>query len=226
MSGLIAVVIPALDAARTLEAVVRAARDALPLATVVVVDDGSSDDTPAIARAMADAVLTFDRNRGKGAALRAGIACALSRGADVVVTIDADGQHDPAAAPRLVAALDSADIALGTRQRAGSAMPLRRRITNALASAAVGAIAGASIGDSQSGFRAIRRRVLEEIRPLGDRYEYETDLLLRAARAGFRISGVPVTTVYGGAAASHFRGLSDTMRVVRTIWRHRAGAFR
>ncbi len=226
MSRNIVVLIPALDADRTLEAVVRAVRSALPAAMVLVVDDGSADATRRIARETADVILAFDSNRGKGAALREGAKHALSTGADVLVTLDADGQHDPAAAPRLVEALDGADIAIGTRARSGTAMPVRRRITNALASAAVGAIAGARVADSQSGFRAMRRRVLEEICPLGNRYEYETDLLLRAARAGFRITAVPVTTVYEAGASSHFRGVSDTLRVVRTIWRHRTGAFR
>lgn len=220
----VACIIPALDAAGTLAATARALREVVPHATLIAIDDGSRDATGAVARRTCDVVLAFPRNRGKGAALRAGIAEALRRDMSAVLTIDADGQHDPAYAPTLLDALAASDIAVGARARAGTPMPLRRRLTNALASAAVGAIVGGAITDPQSGFRAIRRRVLERVHACGDRYEYETDFLVRAARAGYRITSVPVPTVYG--PPSHFRGLSDSVRVVRTIWRHRDGAFR
>lgn len=217
----LACVIPALDAATSLAAVIAALRDALAGASIIVVDDGSRDDTHAVARAHADTVMRFERNRGKGAALRAGASAALAQGARAVVTLDADGQHDPACAPRLVAALDDADLAVGSRVRSGR-MPVGRRVTNALASAAVGAIVHAPVPDAQSGFRAMRRAVLERVHASGDRYEFETEFLIRAAHAGFRIVAIPVPTTYG--APSHFRTLRDTARVVRTIWRHRSGA--
>jgi hypothetical protein len=103
-------------------------------------------------------------------------------------------------------------------------MPLPRRLSNALSSAAISTIAGRRIADSQSGYRAIRRSVIEAIRAVGDRYEYETDFIIRAARAGFRIASVPVPTIYVARAQggrSHFRGCRDTARVVATILRHR-----
>ena len=220
----VACVVPALDASRSLPNVMRGLRAALPHATLIVVDDGSTDDTGAVARSWADIVIRFAANRGKGAALRAGIAEALMRQAAAVLTIDADGQHAPTAAPALLAALDHADVAVGARPRGRSAMPFGRRVTNALASAAVGAIVGAPVPDPQSGFRAVRRVVLERVRATGDRYEYETDFLILAAHAGFRVTAVPIPTVYG--APSHFRGVRDSMRVVRTIWRHRPGVAR
>ncbi|HET7553532.1 MAG TPA: glycosyltransferase family 2 protein [Gemmatimonadaceae bacterium] len=220
----VACVIPALDAAATLGALAGRLRVALPRAIIVAVDDGSADATSDVARESCDLLLRFPVNRGKGAALRAGISAALERGVEAVVTIDADGQHPPEAAPSLLAALARADIAIGARSRQGGAMPLGRRMTNALASAAVGAIIGHDISDSQSGFRAIRRAVLESVTARGDRYEYETDFLIQAGRAGFHIEAVPIATVYG--APSHFRAFRDSTRVVRTIWRHRAGAFR
>jgi glycosyltransferase involved in cell wall biosynthesis len=216
----LAVVIPALDAQATVGEVVRATRQALPQAVVLVVDDGSSDDTANVASAAGALVLRFERNRGKGAALRAGIAAALARDAAAVLTLDADGQHDPSAAPSLLAALASADIVIGTRARAGSAMPMRRRLTNALASSAVGRLIGSPVADSQSGFRAFRRCVALEVQASGDRFEYETDFLIRAGRAGLRIVSMPIPTVYGGR--SHFRPIADSARIVRTIWRHRA----
>lgn len=219
----IAVVIPAYQAAATLGAVVDGVRRALEDVLVIAVDDGSTDDTHAVASRVCDEVVRFERNRGKGAALRAGIGAALRFGADAVVTIDADGQHDPVYAPALVAALAGADVAIGARARRGTAMPLARRATNALSARAMTACAGAPIGDAQSGYRAMRRAVLEAVDALGDRYEYETDFLLRAGRLGYRIVDVPVSTVYG--PPSHFRLVPDALLVMRSIWRHRAGAF-
>jgi hypothetical protein len=214
------VVIPALDAAATIGRVVQETRSMLPHAVITVVDDGSSDCTAELARSVGATVLRFERNRGKGAALRAGIAAAVAREVAAILTLDADGQHDPVHGPALLAALEHADIAIGCRARGGTAMPIRRRITNALASSAVAHLAGTAVADSQSGFRAFRRRVALEVQARGDRYEYETDFLIRAGRAGLRIVAVPVSTLYGGR--SHFRPLTDSVRIVQTIWRHRS----
>jgi glycosyltransferase involved in cell wall biosynthesis len=222
VTGPAACVIPALDAAATVAGVARRVRAALPGALVIVVDDGSRDGTADAARPLADVLVSFGANRGKGAALRAGFEAALGCGARAVVTLDADGQHDPTAAPLLLAALHDADVAIGRRGRAGSSMPLGRRLTNALASAAVGAIVGAEVADTQSGFRAIRAEVLRAVAGEGDRYEFETDFLIRAYRSGFRVATVPVPTIYG--PRSHFRLWGDSVRIVRTLWRHRAHA--
>ncbi|MGQ0712427.1 MAG: glycosyltransferase family 2 protein [Gemmatimonadaceae bacterium] len=221
MRSRVTCVIPAFQAMHTLESVVHPLREALPSVRVMVVDDGSEDATSSVAERLADCTIRLGRNRGKGAALRAGFERALQLGDDVVLTVDADGQHDPAYAPMLVAALTEHDVAIGQRARAGSPMPLRRRMTNAMASLAIGRVAGVHLEDTQSGFRAMRRSVLERVHARGDRYEFETDFLIRAARAGFRVCNVRIPTVYG--APSHFRSLSDSARILRTIWEHRHG---
>ncbi len=205
-------VIPALDAADTVGAVVLALREALaavrherpeqdggPAPIVIVVDDGSRDATAAIAAACA------------------GLALALTEGAERVLTIDADGQHDPSYAPALLAALECADLAVGSRARRGTAMPWPRRVSNALSARLVSACAGRAVPDSQSGFRALRADTLRRLRPAGDGYEFETDMLIRAGRAGLRIACVPIPTIYG--APSHFRPVRDTARIARTIAR-------
>jgi glycosyltransferase involved in cell wall biosynthesis len=217
----IACVIPAFDAASTIESVALGLRASLPDAMLIVVDDGSSDHTYDVAQGSCDRVVRLDVNHGKGAALRAGFVVALDAEVSSVITIDADGQHDPARAPELIAALADADVVIGARARTRGTMPLGRRVTNALASAAVGAIVGVEVPDAQSGYRAMRRGVLESVHATGDRYEYETEFLIEAVRAGYRIASVGVPTMYG--APSHFRAWDDSMRVVRTIWRHRAG---
>ena len=218
----LACVVPAYNAASTLADVLHELRVALPHAAVIVVDDGSEDATHAIACATGARVLSFERNRGKGAALRAAFAEALALGVSAVLTMDADGQHDGRYAPAVLDALACADVAIGTRARDHGAMPLGRRLTNALASFAVGSIVGVPIADAQSGFRAIRRRVLEHVHAHGERYEFETDFLIQAGRAGYRIASVPIPTIYG--TPSHFRVVRDSVRVVQTIWRGRCRA--
>ena len=219
----IACVVPALNAAPTLEAVVAGLRSSLPSAFITVVDDGSSDDTLGVARRSADVVERFTRNRGKGAALRTGFSVALAHGADVVLTVDADGQHDPRVATTLVQALETADVVVGARDRRSPAMPRGRRLTNRLSAAAVAHCIGRPVVDAQSGFRAIARRVVCDVTPRGDRYEVETEFLIVAARRGHCISFVPVPTVYHSPVPSQFRPLRDSARIVGTLCRFAIG---
>jgi dolichol-phosphate mannosyltransferase len=212
-------VIPAYRAADTLSQVVGGLRAVLPEARIVVVDDGSPDATATVADGLADRVIRLSHNQGKGAALRAGFAEAFHGDDDLVLTVDADVQHDPTYAPTLLAALADHDVIIGQRARSASGMPLGRRMTNAMSSLAIAHVAGVRLADTQSGYRAIRRRVLEHVDARGDRYEFETDFLIRAARAGFRIANVAIPTVYG--VPSHFRGMRDSARIVKAIWAHR-----
>lgn len=218
-------VIPALNAAATVEAVIAGLRTSLPDAAIVGIDDGSTDATAAILERHCDRSESFAVNRGKGAALQSGFRHAADLGATQVLAIDADGQHDPRCAPALIGALAEADVVVGARVRDPRMMPLRRRMSNALSNAAINAIAGRELPDTQCGYRAIRRAVLDAVAAVGDRYEYETDFIIRAARAGFRIIAVPVPTIYvprdrGGR--SHFRECRDAARVVATMLRHRS----
>ena len=221
MMGLVACVIPALNAERSVGSVVRGLRRAVPTAFIIGVDDGSSDGTGSVMRAECDRTVVLATNRGKGAALRAGFADALALDPVAIISLDADGQHDPDCAPSLVSALDDADVVVGARQRGEGGMPLRRRVTNALSVAAARRLAGCDLVDPQSGFRAMRTSVVRTVHARGDRYEFETDFLLRAARAGFRIAAVPIPTIYG--PPSHFREMRDGLRVVATFWRHAWG---
>lgn len=217
-------VIPALNAAPTVAAVIGGVRASLPDCRVTVVDDGSTDDTYAVACPLADAILRFAHNRGKGAALRAGFAVALADRADVVLTIDADGQHDTACAPALVAALAGADVAIGARDRRSSEMPVGRRLTNSLSAAAVAHCIGQPVVDAQSGYRAMRASVARDVMPRGDRYEFETEFLILAGRRGYRITFVPIPTRYPHTVRSQFRTVRDSVRIVGTLWRFGMGA--
>ena len=214
-------VVTAFNAAPTVRGVVAAIREAVPGAFVIVVDDGSTDGTADAVHGLADATVRFQENRGKGAALREGFARALERGCDRIVTIDADGQHDPRDAMRLLEALGDADLAVGARRRVPGQMPLGRRITNRLSAAAVARCVGQPVADAQSGFRAMRASVAANVKPAGARYEFETEFLICAARRGYRIAYVSIPTSYPRIIPSRFRAVRDSARIIETIWRLR-----
>ena len=216
----LAVVIPAYRAATTVGAVVAGVGGVAPRARIYVVDDGSADATGAAAAAAGAMVLQLPVHRGKGAALAAGVGRAVTDGAGVIVTLDADGQHAAAELPRLAGPVTTGavDVALGARART-RAMPVGRRFNNWLSAALVSRAAGYPVADAQTGFRAFARRVAERVRPSQWHYDYELAFLLGALAAGFRVGSVPVTTIYDGAP-SHFNAVTDTWRMVRVFARH------
>lgn len=216
----LAVIIPAYEAAATVAGVVAAARAAVPGAALYVVDDGSRDATASAAAAAGATVLGHARNRGKGAALATGFARALADHADVLVTLDADGQHPASEIPRVAGpvAAGVADLVLGARARRGD-MPWPRRLTNWLSAALASRIGGATVADAQTGFRAISRRLAEAVRPSQTGYDFETAFLLAALAGGHRVETAPIPTIYQGAR-SHFRRWSDTWRQARVFARY------
>ncbi len=211
-------VIPARNADATIGDVVRRVRIAVPAVTVLVVDDGSTDSTSARAREAGAVVIRHDVNRGKGAALQTGFDEASRRGISGVVTLDADGQHDPAYAAALLRALDGFDIVIGSRDRDRTGMPWVRRATNSVMTSIVSRLAGKRIEDTQSGFRAIRAEVLSAVRPRSSRFDYESEFLIEAGRRGFAIGALPVPTLYN-APGSHIDPLRDTLRFIRLVLR-------
>ena len=166
---------------------------------VVVIDDGSSDQTAEIAAENGAIILRHDRNRGKGMALRTGFDYALRNGYELIVTMDSDGQHDPLNLPRFFDHFrrTQPDILIGGRLEDRSAMPLHRRLNNWLVSTVGSALCGQHIPDFQSGYRLIKAEVLEVIRLDTERYETESELLIKAGRLGFRMENLSIRTVYG-----------------------------
>lgn len=212
----VAALVPAYQAAAHLaEVLARLAALASPPETLVV-DDGSTDGTGEVARRAGVRVLAFPANRGKGYALLAGFR-ALSD-FDAVVTLDADGQHPPECLPAFVAAAErGADLALGQRELSGD-MPVIRRLANGVASGWATWLAGQPIGDSQCGYRLYRRGLLERTPITPGRYEVESEVIVRAARLGFRIAQVPIPTVYG-VEVSQIRTARDVPRILGVLGR-------
>ena len=191
---------------------------------VIVVDDGSTDATAARAekahaagnRHACSVLLRHKVNQGKMAALSTGFRYALEKGFDYVVTIDADGQHDPADIKNLLeeAEKNAPDIIIGTRMAHTETMPPIRRWTNRTTSRILSRIMGQRITDSQSGFRMIKRRVLENITTEAKKFEGESEFLIKAARKGFIIKEVPITTIYG-EQRSKIHPVKDTFRFIK-----------
>jgi glycosyltransferase involved in cell wall biosynthesis len=219
--GTVLAIIPAYNPGPALLDVARRTAAIVGPDHVLVVDDGSHDGSGDAARAGGFRVIRHPINRGKGAALRTGYGVALEEKYEAALTLDADGQHDPAWIPRLLEALGpDVDLVIGTRMIDPGPMPPIRVATNRFMSSVLSSLAGTSITDTQSGFRIVRRRVLEQVPLVTERFETESELLIRAGRHGFRIAEVPIPAVYG-EEKSKIRPLADTARWLRMLWASR-----
>jgi glycosyltransferase involved in cell wall biosynthesis len=214
--------IPAYEEGPRVGAVVRAALEHLP---VLVVDDGSKDDTSQQAEAAGATVTRQVPNQGKGAALREGFRRALADGAQAVVTLDADGQHDPAEIPRFLTAFEvsRADLVIGRRDF--RAMPPVRRVSNEIGGLILSAAVGRRIQDNQSGYRLIGRRLMTALLDSHeDGFAFEVEMIARCLALGLPLVWVPISTIYAGEPShirpvAHFtsfvRAARDARRIVR-----------
>lgn len=210
--------IPAHDEGPRIGAVVRAAAEHLP---VLVVDDGSADDTAAVAEAAGATVFRQVPNQGKGAALRAGFARAIADGALAVVTLDGDGQHDPRELPRFVAAEMAAPAELIVGRRSFRRMPVIRRLANSAGTVLLSAAVGRWIPDNQSGYRLVGRRLMAEMLGSGeDGFAFEVEMIAVCLREGWPIRWVPISTIYGDER-SHIRPLQHLREFVAVSGRAR-----
>lgn len=186
---------------------------------VLVVDDGSNDNTCKVAE-KAGAILDCHLiNRGKGAALKTGFKSALKNDYDVVVTLDADGQHDPAQIPLFLNKYDSsgADLIIGSRAGNVGGMPWQRRCSNYLTAHVLSYLLEEKIEDLQSGFRLITVDLLKSIELVSNRYELETEIVIKAIRGGFKIDYVPIKAIYDGKIPTSVRVWIDTFRWINMV---------
>jgi glycosyltransferase involved in cell wall biosynthesis len=215
------VIVPALDAAATVGSVIDDLRAALGI-PVIVVDDGSVDATGEVARDHGAIVLRQERNRGKGAAICAGLREAKNRGFRLAVTVDADGQH-PASSARTV--LDGSDdpraLVLGVRDLLRDGAPASNRFGNGVSNYFLSLFARRPLQDTQCG---LRRYPVVETLGLSARasgFAFEGEVVLRALAAGLPVVEIPVAVVYAPSTrqGSHFRRVLDPTRIVATVVR-------
>ncbi len=221
---MLGILIPAYQASASLRGVLVALKQALDqrglTATILVVDDGSTDGTGEIARDAGATVVTHAENRGKGAALETGLLWYRARGADSVVTLDADGQHPAHEAVSLLT-LDDAEgaLVLGVRDLARAQAPRANQCSNRFSNLVLSLFGGRKLQDTQCG---LRRYPIAKTLGLGSRrkgFAFESDVVLRAARTGLRIVHVPVEVLYPplGERVTHFDSIRDPARIVGTV---------
>jgi glycosyltransferase involved in cell wall biosynthesis len=216
----ICVLIPAYNAAETIDSVLEKVRSFH--FEVIVVDDGSIDQTGEIALQFGVQLLKHPCNLGKGAALRTGFQSILRKDYELVITLDADGQHDPLAIPSLLKIFQTVEPDILIASRAGEfyRMTWPRRFWNRLGVKAVARLCHADITDSQSGFRLIRTEILKEISLTTTGFEMELELLIKACKSGFGVLSIPINVPrVDGTRSSHFRPVTDTWLVCKLFLR-------
>jgi len=216
----ICILIPAYNAQETLGSVLKKI-EPLKMDTLVV-NDGSSDETKRVASENGAHLLEHPLNLGKGAALQTGFQYILQKDYQLIITLDADGQHDPSEIPSLLKIFQSVkpDILIASRAAEFRRMTFLRRFWNRLGVKAVARLCHSDITDSQSGFRLIRAKVLKEIILSTSRFETELELLIKACKKGFSVLSVPINTQkVDGTVSSHFRPVVDTWKVCKLFLR-------
>ncbi|MEX2281146.1 MAG: glycosyltransferase family 2 protein [Gemmatimonadota bacterium] len=214
--------IPAYNADRFVGDVVARARRFVP---VVVVNDGSRDKTADVARQAGALVIDQIPNQGKGMALQLGFRHALDNGQAAVITLDADGQHDPDEIPKFLEKYQAtkADLIIGARNF--SQMPAVRRIANTVGRQAFSWAMGRTVRDNQSGYRLLSRRMMEAVLGSGERgFEFEMDMIVVCVKKGWPLEWVPIRTIYADEksnikplqhVAHFFRMVRHTRRALR-----------
>jgi len=213
-------IIPAYNEAANIAAVVSRAK---PYAEqVVVVDDGSSDGTGAVALKAGAKVLRHEQNRGKGAAIETALEYFAGTDMPMAIFLDADGQHAPEEIPKFVAKAreTGAGIVVGNRMGHTAEMPPLRRAANRITSWLTGKLAHQPVPDSQCGFRLLRREVLPFLSLKSSHFETETEMLIQAGRAGCKIANVDIRTIYEPGRASRIRPWRDTVRFFRLVLKY------
>ncbi len=211
----IAAILSAHDEVEALPAVLAGLKP-FGLHRILVVDDGSTDGTGDCARAAGAEVLRLEPGQGggKGQAMRAGIAHLRGDSFDFYLFLDADGQHDPGDLQGFLdhlAAHPATDFLIGSRHQDRARIPAKRWRTNALGSWTLGRIAGVTWEDTQSGFRMIRKKVLDRLDLRSRGFAIEMEIAMKAADWKLNWAHIPIRAIYHpGPPRSHFRGVLDT----------------
>ena len=215
-----AAVIPAYREEKHIGDIVRRTRAQLD--HVLVVDDGSDDNTARRAREAGAELIVHNQNGGKGEAIKTGLRHWLDRQFTRVIILDADGQHLPEEINRFITAAAYAagpSFFLGNRMNNLAGMPFIRRVVNRYMSNRISHLCGQKIPDTQCGFRMVDRELIPDLLSGGNRFDYETEMLIIASCKGCRIQSVPITTVYSDEV-SNIRPVNDALRFFKLMRRY------
>jgi len=209
------VVIPAYNAEDTVGDVVTGSKKYLQ--DVIVIDDGSIDNTAVAAEAAGAVVIRQSENLGKGDALKIGFRYAIEKNYDAVITIDADGQHYPDEMPKFIDKYKEGgqQIIVGSRMHAKSYMPKYRYRCNIVGVILISVAARQYIADTQSGYRLYDVNILKDINIQFPRFQTETEILIKAGKKGYKITSVPIKAIYNDRTEtkSHFKRVADTYNI-------------
>ena len=211
-------IIPAYNEAERIGKVVRGAITHLP---VLVIDDGSSDATAQVSENFGAIILRQTTNQGKGVALQSGFQYAIERGYQAVLTLDADGQHDPEEIPAFLRTFQAkqADLIIGERDF--SQIPPVRRLANTMGRWSFSWAVGQSINDNQSGYRLINNRMMEAMLKSSESgFEFEVEMIVVCIQRGYVLEWVPIRTIYR-EEGSHIHPLRHTIEFSRMVWQTR-----
>jgi glycosyltransferase involved in cell wall biosynthesis len=214
------ILIPAYNASKTISAVIDKTdsiiRSLSQTYQILIVNDGSSDETIKTIENKNAIVITHDRNTGKGSALKTGFAFAAENNYTAVITLDADNQHDPTEITKFIREFfeNDFDIIIGSRKRSVKSMSPARIFSNWCTSWLLSLRTGCRIPDSQSGYRLIKTDLLRKVNLITNRYETESELIIEAGRHTARFGFIPIQTIYAGET-SHIRHLRDTWLFIK-----------
>lgn len=217
-SNSVLILIPAYNAGKYLPELIPRIREFVCDENLLVVNDGSKDNTLEILRGLKVNYLSFPQNRGKGAALVAGFNYAVENGYRSILTIDADLQHLPEDIPGFFAIDNGQKVVIGTRKMNPKIMPFDRWLTNNLTSLIISIFSTARVRDSQSGYRLIPAALLKAAPLTTVKYDLESEMLFKAGAARFSVGEVPISTIYEGSH-SYINPIIDTGRFIRQIWK-------
>ncbi|RKX24449.1 MAG: glycosyltransferase family 2 protein [Candidatus Zixiibacteriota bacterium] len=212
------VVIPAYNAGEYLGELIPRCLKYVCNTNLLLVNDGSTDNTLEIIRQHGVKYISFSENRGKGAALMAGFEYAIKEGYRSVLTLDADLQHLPEEIPCFYALDDGHRLIVGMRSISFGIMPLTRWLSNNITSMIVSVFSMQRVRDSQSGFRLIPTEILRSIPLQAVRYDFESEMLFKAGAARITMAEVPISTVYKDSQ-SYFNPLLDTFLFICQVWK-------
>lgn len=214
----ICAVIPCFNVEQTISEVITKVSQFIRPDKIIVIDDGSFDQTVTIARTTGAVILQNKVNRGKGYSLKRGFQYAIKNHFSAIITLDGDLQHDPIEIAQFIKCFDrtNADLILGDRTTDFSSMPVDRQFSNKMTSLMISLLTGQRVRDSQTGYRLIKMDILRKINLISNRYETESELLVKALLHGYKIAHVPIKTIYDDQQ-SHIHRFIDTMRFLKVV---------